>query len=50
VLVTSLEENSVSLSSVLAEVGVNELDDIVSDWGSENSWHWDAVNDFVLAL
>lgn len=30
--------NTLGLSSVLSNVGVNELDDIVSDWGSEDSW------------
>jgi len=45
---TGFVENSMSLSSVFAHVSVNELDDIVSDWGSENCWHWDAINNFVL--
>lgn len=32
----SLVVDSMSLSSVLVHVGVNELDDIVSDWSGEN--------------
>jgi hypothetical protein len=37
VLHASLEENSVSLSAVLVHVGVNELNDVVSDGSSEDS-------------
>jgi hypothetical protein len=33
----SLPEDSMSLSSVLVNIGVNELDDVVSDWSSEDS-------------
>lgn len=40
VLLTSLIENSVGLTSVLGHVGVDELDGVISDWGSEDSWHW----------
>jgi hypothetical protein len=43
---TSLEENGVTLSSVLGEAAVNEMDKIVSDWNGENSWHSDRVGDF----
>jgi len=36
---TSLVEDGVTLSSVLGEVGVNEMDQIVSDGNSHNDWH-----------
>ena len=39
VLHTSVVLDGVSLSSVLGDVGVNEMDDIVSDGGSEDSGH-----------
>jgi len=35
-----------SLSSVLVHVGVNELDDIVSDGGGEDGGKRDLVNNF----
>lgn len=38
VLHTGLRINSVSLSSVLRDVSVNELDDVESDGSSENAW------------
>jgi hypothetical protein len=38
---TSLEENGVSLSSIVGEVGVDEMNKIVSDWNGEDSWHGD---------
>jgi hypothetical protein len=39
VLVTSVPENGMTLSSILGHVGVAELNDIISDGGSENGWH-----------
>jgi len=39
-----------SLSSVLVDVGVNEVDDIVSDGGSEDSGDGDAVDNFTLVF
>ena len=47
VLVSSMPENSVSLSSVLGHVGVAELDKVISDWSSEDSWHWGAILDSI---
>jgi len=35
-----------SLSSVLGEVGVHEMNEIVSDWNGENTGHGDGVLDF----
>jgi hypothetical protein len=35
-----------SLSSVLVHVGVNELDDVVSDGSSEDSGHGDGIGNF----
>jgi len=46
VLVASLVEDSMSLSSVFVDLGVHKLNDVVSDGCSENGWHWDTVNDF----
>jgi hypothetical protein len=45
-----LVEDSMSLSSVLVHVGMNELDNIVSDGSSENSGHWYAIYDFTLGI
>ena len=42
----SLPEDSMSLSSVLVDVGVNELDDVVSDGSSEDSGEGDGVRNF----
>ena len=42
----SLPEDSMSLSSVLVNVGVNELDDVVSDGSSEDSGKGDGVRNF----
>ena len=41
-----LPEDSMSLSSVLVHVGVNELDDVVSDGSSEDSGHGDGIGNF----
>jgi len=30
-----------SLSGVFRDINVNKLDNIISDWGSENSWESD---------
>ena len=45
-------EDGVTLSSVFGKLGVNELDNIVSDWYGEDTWHWGAIDDFfgVIAL
>lgn len=43
---SSLEVNSMGLSSVLVHVGVHELDDVVSDGSGEDSGHGDAIDDF----
>ena len=42
--------HGMSLSSVLGEIGVNEMDKIISDWDGENSWHWNAVSDLILTV
>ena len=42
----SLPEDSMSLSSVLVHVCVNELDDVVSDGSSEDSGHRDGIANF----
>lgn len=47
---TSLVEDSMSLSSVLVHVGVNELDDIVSDGGGEDGGHGDGAGNFGAIL
>ena len=47
---TSFVENGVTLSSVLGELRVNEMNEIVSDWGGENSWHGNAISDFLGAF
>lgn len=44
---TSLGEDSVSLSGVLGDLVVDELDDIESDWGSADSWESDLSGDFL---
>jgi len=43
--VALLPENSMSLSSVLGHVGVDELHNIVSDGGSEHGWHNNLLED-----
>jgi hypothetical protein len=35
-----------SLSSVLGEVGVHEMNEIISDWNRENTWHSNTIFDF----
>jgi hypothetical protein len=50
VLHASLPENSMSLSSVLVHVGVNELNNIVSDGSSEDGGHGDGVGNFGASL
>ena len=51
-LLASLEEDGVTLSSVLCKVRVNEVDKIVSDRSAENSGHGNLGDDFggVVAL
>lgn len=50
VLHASLVEDSVSLSAVLVHVGVNELDNVVSDGSSEDSGEGDGVLDLGAGL
>lgn len=44
---TSLGEDSVSLSGVLRDLVVDELDDIESDGSSADSWESDLSGDFL---
>jgi hypothetical protein len=39
-----------SLSSVLGNIGMNEMNDIISDGGSEDGRHRDAIYDFTLGI
>ena len=48
VLVTSLPEETVSLTSVLGHVGVDKLDGIISDGGSEDGGHGNLRDNFVF--
>jgi len=50
VLSASLVEDGMSLSSVLGQLRVNEMNKIVSDWGSEDTGHGDAVSDSFGAI
>jgi hypothetical protein len=50
VLLSSFVVNGVTLSSVLGKLSVDELNEVVSDWGAENSGHGDAVGDFLCAI
>jgi len=43
---TGVDEDSVSLSNVLGDLIVDELDDIESDGGSADSGEGDLVDDF----
>jgi len=43
---TSFFVNSMSLSGVFGKLIVNESNDIVSDWGQEDVWHFNFSNDF----
>ena len=47
---TCLPENTMSLSSVLVHVGMNELNDVVSDGSGEDSGHGDGVGNFGAGL
>jgi hypothetical protein len=47
---TSFDENSVSLTAVLGEVGVNEVNDVLSDGGSEDSRESDVSEDLSGVL
>jgi hypothetical protein len=49
-LSTSFVEDSSSLSSVLGKVGVDEVNQIISDWDTEDSWHWDAVGNSLSII
>lgn len=44
---TSLGEDSMSLSGVLGDLIVDELDDIESDGSSADSWESDLRRDFL---
>ena len=46
-LSTSFVENGVTLSSVLGKLGVHEMNEIVSDWDSEDTGHGDAIGNFL---
>lgn len=50
VLHTSVNEDSVSLTGVLGDLVVDKLDDIESDWGSEDSWESDLASDLLSVL
>lgn len=47
---SGLVENGVTLSSVLGEAAMNEVDEIVSDWDGENFWHGNGVGDSGISL
>lgn len=49
-LSTSFVEDGVTLSSVLGKLRVNEMNEIVSDWDSEDTGHGDAVGNFLGAI
>jgi hypothetical protein len=40
----------VGLDAVLGDVRVDELNDVISDRGSEDSGHWNLTNNVGLAL
>jgi hypothetical protein len=46
VLHASLVEDSMSLSSVFVHVGVDELNNIISDGGGEDGRHGDGAGNF----
>jgi len=50
VLSTSFVENGVTLSSVLGKLRVDEMNEIVSDWNGEDTWHSDAIGNFFVAI
>jgi hypothetical protein len=41
---TSFVEYTSSLSSVLGKVRVDEVNQIISDWDIEDTWHWNAIS------
>lgn len=45
---TGVDEDSVSLSDVLGDLVVDELDDIESDGSSADSWEGDLASDFGI--
>ena len=47
---TSLVEDGMTLSSVLSETAMNEVDKIVSDWSREDTWHWGTVGDLGRSI
>ena len=47
-LLASKVPDSVGLDSVLGDVGVDELNDIISDRGSEHSRHGNLANNVVV--
>ena len=49
-LLACFMENSMTLSSVLGQLRVHEVDEIVSDWGVENSWHWHRAGEFLRVV
>jgi hypothetical protein len=47
----SLEvEDSLSLSSVLGHLGVDEVNQVLSDWGREDGWHVNLFEGFVRGV
>ena len=42
--------HGVSLSSIVGEVGVDEMNKIVSDWSREDTWHWGTVGDLGRSI
>jgi hypothetical protein len=47
VFLTGFVEDGMTLSSVFAELGVDEVDEIASDGGGEDAWHGDTAGDFL---
>jgi len=47
-LFTSDFLDSGGLSGVLSEVGVDEVDEVTSDWGFEDGWGVDLASGFAL--
>jgi len=50
VLSTGFVENGVTLSSVLCELRVHEMNEIVSDWNGEDTGHSDAIGNLLGAI
>jgi hypothetical protein len=50
VLSSGFIEHGVTLSSVLSQVRVDEVNKIISDWSGKHTWHWWVSNDFFGAI